>query len=39
MKKTRSILPGGNGLHAGDVDRESRKPTIEGLQEVTICLG
>jgi len=32
MKETRSVLPGVNGLHADDIDRENRKPTVEGLR-------
>jgi len=36
MKETRSLLLSVNGLHAGNIDRETREPTIEGLQEVTI---
>jgi len=39
MKEPRSILLSVNGLHAGNVDRGDGKPTIEGLQEVTTCLG
>ena len=33
------MLFGVNGLHAGNIDRENKEPTIEGLQEVSICLG
>jgi hypothetical protein len=36
MKETRSLLLSVNGLRAGNIDRENREPTIEGLQEVTI---
>jgi len=32
MSKTRFMLFGVHGLHTGDVDREKRKPTIEGLK-------
>jgi len=36
MRKAGFMLFGVNGLHASDIDRENREPTIEGLQEVTI---
>jgi hypothetical protein len=32
MSETRFMLFGVHGLHADDVDREKRKPTIEGLK-------